>query len=270
MGSSYDLENPALIDEGPRKGVTEPLAPLILVHDGGGTTFSYHCLEPINRPMYGIQNARLHEGGWWEGGIPQMASHYIRLLLESMPDGGDILLGGWSLGGLLSLEMAHQLATAPSRARKFRVLGMIFIDSVCPRQLVEGHKVELPLPSEPIVKTLEEMEAMKLKEKVNLNMTHARMMVRHWDLPKWEGIAVPPTILLRAKEHVESESQIFVDHTREKRMLGWEKYNAEHGNFIKEVVDIEGHHFSIFEFDRIPDITRKIRLAADALDQPDF
>ncbi|RYP05495.1 hypothetical protein DL764_003755 [Monosporascus ibericus] len=270
MVSSYDLENPALIYEGPRKGVTQPLAPLILVHDGGGTTFSYHCLEPINRPLYGIQNARLHEGGWWEGGIPQMANHYITLLSKSMPGGGDILLGGWSLGGLLSLEMAHQLATAPSHTRKFRVLGMVFIDSVYPRHLAEERMVALPLPSEPTVKTLEEMEAMKLKEKVDLNMMHARMMVRHWDLPKWEGIAAPPTILLRAKERVESESQVFVDHNREELMLGWEKYNAEHGNFIKEVVEVEGHHFSIFEFDRIPDVTEKIRLAADALDWREF
>ncbi|RYP12828.1 hypothetical protein DL766_009912 [Monosporascus sp. MC13-8B] len=83
--------------------------------------------------------------------------------------------------------MGHQLATAPSHAQKFRVLGMIFIDSAYPRYLADEHKVELPLPSEPIAKTPEEMETMKLKEKVDLNMTHARMMVQHWDLPKPVG-----------------------------------------------------------------------------------
>lgn len=95
MASSDDLENPALIDEGPtRVRLGKPLAPLILVHDGGGTTFSYHCLEPINRPLYGIQNVHLHQGGYWEGGVPEIASHYIGLLAKILPHGGDILLGG--------------------------------------------------------------------------------------------------------------------------------------------------------------------------------
>ena len=35
-------------------------------------------------------------------------------------------------------------------------------------------------------------------------------------------------------------------------MLGWEKYVEQVGKkFIEDVVDIEGHHFSIFEFDKV-------------------
>lgn len=96
---------------------------------------------------------------------------------------------------------------------------------------------------------------MKLKEKVDLNMTHARMMARKWVIPKYEGIPIPPTILLRAKENVVSASQTFVDHARTYRMLGWEKYMEQVGKkFIDEVVDVEGHHFSIFEFDKVNSI----------------
>lgn len=94
-----DLENPSLIDEGPtRADLGKPLAPLILIHDGGGTTFSYHCLDPLNRPVYGIHNPHLHQGGWWDGGIPAIASHYIDLLAKVLPNGGDILLGGMHAG----------------------------------------------------------------------------------------------------------------------------------------------------------------------------
>ncbi len=101
MGSSNELENPALIEEGPtRLYLGKPLAPLVLVHDGGGTTFSYHCLEPIHRPVYGIHNVHLHRGGWWEGGIPEIAGHYVGLLRRVMPRGGDILLGGMCDDGL--------------------------------------------------------------------------------------------------------------------------------------------------------------------------
>lgn len=86
------VTNPALIYQGPSS--RPPRVPLILVHDGGGTHFNYHLLDPIDRPLWGIENARLHDGGWWEGGIPQMAGHYIELLGKILPYGGDILLGG--------------------------------------------------------------------------------------------------------------------------------------------------------------------------------
>lgn len=162
--------------------------------------------------------------------------------------------------------MAHQLATAPPQAPgkpRFRVLGMIFIDSVYPRHLLlpeEGADSlpEAAIPEKPIVKSAEELRAMKLREKVDLNMTHARMMARRWVLPRWEtekgggGVSIPPTILLRAKENVQSESHVFVDHSRAYRMLGWEKYQEQLGRtFIEEVVDVEGHHFSLFEFDKV-------------------
>ncbi|KAI0836019.1 alpha/beta-hydrolase [Hypoxylon sp. FL0890] len=281
------ITNPALIYQGPSEAIlSKPRAPLILVHDGGGTTFSYHLLDPIDRPLWGIENARLHDGGWWEGGISQMATHYIGLLGKIMPQGGDILLGGWSLGGLLSLEMAHQIAlaarnrgkggnstdssgTSTPAAPKFRVVGMIMVDSIFPRRLGE---LRGPLPTEPRFLTPEESKAMPLKEKVDLNMTHARMMVKSWDVPEWkDGLKVPPTILMRAKEFVSNDpSKTFVDYVREFRLLGWDEYNEKHGNFIQDVVEIEGHHFSIFEMKNLDDITAKIRDAADELDPPEF
>lgn len=92
------IKNPALIHEGPPRSATsmlsKPRVPLILVHDGGGTSFSYHLLDRINRPLYGIENAKLHDGGWWDGGVPEMAAHYVSLLGKILPEGGDILLGG--------------------------------------------------------------------------------------------------------------------------------------------------------------------------------
>ncbi|KAI1076027.1 alpha/beta-hydrolase [Whalleya microplaca] len=271
----YELTNPQLIYEGPAPSASavlaRPRAPLFLVHDGGGTTFSYHCLDPIRRPLWGIQNVRLHDGGWWDGGIPEMARHYVELLAKAMPEGGDILLGGWSLGGLLSLEMAHQIATTAPRP-KFRVLGMIWIDSVSPGRLAEVRGTGLP--AESIVLTPEASADMKLRDKVDLNMTHARMMVQTWELPRWgkekRGLEVPPTVLLRAKEFVGNPEKKFVDYPREFRLLGWDEYNEEHGRFIKEVVDVEGHHFSIFEMDNISEVTRKIDEAADLLDEPEF
>ncbi|XXH01951.1 hypothetical protein Hte_008314 [Hypoxylon texense] len=290
------IKNPSLIHEGPTQSATSMLSrsrlPLILVHDGGGTAFSYHLLDRINRPLWGIENAKLHDGGWWDGGVPAMAAHYIELIGKIMPEGGDILLGGWSMGGLLSLEMAHQIALTAREAKAreefdgsegssgtstpktpiFRVRGMIFIDSIFPLRLAE---LVGPLPGEPVFLSAEESRKMKLKDKVDLNMTHARMMVRHWEVPRWkwgdEDIPVPPTILMRAKEFVSRDpEQNFVDYTRDLRLLGWDDYDAEHGHFIRDLWEVNGHHFSIFDIKYLDDVTRKVRKAADKLDPPEF
>ncbi|KAI6083495.1 alpha/beta-hydrolase [Hypoxylon rubiginosum] len=291
------IKNPALIHEGPPRSATsmlsKPRVPLILVHDGGGTSFSYHLLDRINRPLYGIENAKLHDGGWWDGGVPEMAAHYVSLLGKILPEGGDILLGGWSMGGLLSLEMAHQIALAAREAKSretgessessgtstpktpiFRVLGMIFIDSIFPLRLAE---LVGPLPEEPIILSGEHSRTMKLKDKVDLNMTHARMMVRFWQVPRWrwrdEAVPVPPTILMRAKEFVNrnpADDQSFVDYTRDLRLLGWDDYDEEHGHFIRDLWEVNGHHFSIFDHKYLDDVTKKVRKAADKLDPPEF
>ncbi|KAH6651958.1 Alpha/Beta hydrolase protein [Truncatella angustata] len=259
------LTNPALIYDG-----GDELTPLILMHDGGGTTFSYHCLDFTNRPLYGVENVHLHEGGWWDGGIVEMARHYIGLISKALPRGGDIILGGWSLGGILSLEMAHQIATDASITPKFKVLGIVMIDSVYPKKLSEildAPELAQTWPKERLATSPEKIKAMALKDKVDVNMTHARAMIVRWEKPKWDTALAPPTILLRAKEMVDGENQKFVDHTRHDRLLGWGPYSEEYGDFIRKVVDIEGHHFTVFHEQHISDITKKICAAADLIEE---
>jgi len=154
------------------------------------------------------------------------------------------------MGGLLSLEIAWQLANRPadSPLPKYKVLGMIFIDSVYTKRLYDIR--DMPdFSAEPVTKTPEELKSMTLREKVDLNMFHARMMIGRWEMPDWKGREneVPPTILLRAKELVQSQGKSFVDYARDLRLLGWDLYLDKDAKWIKEVVDIEGHHFNIFD-----------------------
>ena len=179
---------------------------------------------------------------------------------------------GWSFGGIISMEMAYQLATATPQsddAPRFRVLGIIMVDTVLSRELT-GHlprSTTTPLPPAPrreddvpVTKTAEELRVMSLKEKVDINMKHAGMMTRAWDLPRWgdsnDGPRVPRTIMLRARDHVGAEAgrgvPAPIDYARDSfRMLGWEKYAEEVGEFIENVVDLDGNHYSIFEFDKV-------------------
>ncbi|OAQ98435.1 hypothetical protein LLEC1_02577, partial [Akanthomyces lecanii] len=56
---------PGMIEENPELVQPENWArmkswsgktPVFLFHDGGGTTFAYHCLEPLRRFVYGVRN----------------------------------------------------------------------------------------------------------------------------------------------------------------------------------------------------------------------
>lgn len=168
--------------------------------------------------------------------------------------------------------MAHQIAVSgPRRLRRFRVVGMLWIDTVFPHH-VEGEEGKTgnyaPGPNERIDVAPAELEAMSNKDLANLNMMHARRMVQSWDMPRWgleggEGgqhgdgakrrSLPPPTILLRARDAGKNEdgSKKFVDRTRQLRMLGWEGYDAANGGFVKSVVDVEGEHFTLFDFDKV-------------------
>ena len=88
-------ENPYLIEDPESIAETGSTA-LVLIHDGGGTTFSYHCLSSIGRRVYGIYNPKFWTGDRFEGGIPEMAQHYVDLLLEEFAYQGEtkVFLGG--------------------------------------------------------------------------------------------------------------------------------------------------------------------------------
>ena len=70
-------ENPSPLQVEPSSSTK---IPLFLTHDGGGTIFGYACLDPLGRTTYGIHNAHFDDGGFWHGGIAEMARHYVELI----------------------------------------------------------------------------------------------------------------------------------------------------------------------------------------------
>ncbi|KAK4189113.1 Alpha/Beta hydrolase protein [Podospora australis] len=258
--------NPNPIQDGPpNRQPNNPWAkrpvPLVLIHDGGGTVFSYYCLGDLARPVWGIANPRYDSGEPWTGGIPEMATAYLRFIRQAVPR-GKIILGGWSLGGLLSLEIANQISKNPI-TYPFDVTGIIMIDSVCPRMLTQP--AAAPVVQHVLtwgVNTREET-----KEKVMRCFAHAGKMVKEWKLPEWEDTHIknrpPPVILLRATDAVpipEGETGMSrVDVHRHDRLLGWGGYRRD---LITKVVDIPGHHFNIFNEQSNLDVaTEEIRKA---------
>lgn len=246
--------------------------PVFLIHDGGGTTFAYHCLNPISRCVYGIHNPHFYSQDKFQGGIPEMARLYCNLVKEAVagPDfprrhdkhgNVSILLGGWSLGGLLSLEMAKVFSQEGS---KIRVIGILLVDSVYPQPPSESSKRTIKLASSDMT------EDGKSKNQIlsQRAMAEAGHMIKTWTPPVWDkdsGEKRPRTFLLRAKELVPVEDgQVHrVDVYRSEKNLGWDAYDE---NMFEQVKDVEGHHYDVFSFQRIEGITNAIKLALGMLE----
>lgn len=244
--------NPNLIQDGPPPAQTSSNSPwvkwpvpLVLIHDGGGTIFSYYLLGEIGRPVWGIANPRFDTNDSWEGGIPAMATQYLKWIKEAVPR-GKIIVGGWSLGGLISLEIAKQMAADPYSPHS--LLGLIMIDSVCPLVLTES---SLSAVQHAVVWGPNTKEETKVK--INRCFKEAGKMLMEWTLPSWADVKPkpPPVILLRAKEAVPvpagSGGVARVDNRRNDPHLGWGEYRKD---LVTKVVDIPGHHYNIFEDDK--------------------
>lgn len=85
-------KNPIRVQFAPTDKSPRP-TPLVLIHDGCGTTFGYFSLGKLHRDVWAIHNPNFFTAKPWEGGITQMARHYIGLI-ESVAISGRILLGG--------------------------------------------------------------------------------------------------------------------------------------------------------------------------------
>lgn len=85
--------------------------PLFLVHPIGGTVLCYAELAkhlPDDQPLYALQAAGLEPGTNASDSLSQMAADYLQAIRRIQPE-GPYHIGGWSLGGLIAFEMAHQL-----------------------------------------------------------------------------------------------------------------------------------------------------------------
>lgn len=219
-----------------------------------------------------------------------MARHYVGLMRKMVPR-GRILLGGWSLGGLLSLEMARILADDPL----YTVVGIVMVDSICPTAL---RRAELPgVRVAPFRQKFGPNTKKETIEGVERCFAEAKASVEAYQLPSWDEdggesepavvdgtngtgdveiqphrqalsskLQCPPTILLRAGDAVpvEPEEVSFVDLTRGERLLGWDEYRKD---FFQEIVDIPGHHFNIFAWEHIDTVSEKIMAACASLEK---
>lgn len=85
--------------------------PFFCVHAVGGTAFRYKALAdrlPADIPVFGLQASGLEDGEPLAASVQAMALQYRDAIRAVQPRGPYRLLG-WSFGGLVAYELAHQL-----------------------------------------------------------------------------------------------------------------------------------------------------------------
>lgn len=114
------------------EGSTKPA--VFMFHPAGGSSVVYQPLMrrlPADVPVYGVERL--------EGSLAERASQYLDEI-KTYSDGLPIILGGWSFGGALAYEVAHQLVGSD-----VKVAYIALLDTV--------------QPAEPIPDTMEETKA---------------------------------------------------------------------------------------------------------------
>ncbi|KAI1673231.1 Thioesterase domain containing protein [Pyrenophora tritici-repentis] len=229
--------------------------PVFLIHDAGGTVFSYFGLGRLGPRVYGIYDprfAQLGNGGWQS--ILEMAEAYVRLIRKVVVR-GNIVLGGWSFGGMLAVQIAHLLSL---NGRGLRVERILLIDSIYSTQARkstdDAHAPSLPGVSEDV------------REKVLTSLMRATRLSDEWIPPVWGATGSrsklapipPPVVLVKAKERVAMENLedvCMLDFTRRLPDLGWDDM---HRGFVSYVVETPGNHYSLFDDSHMSSTTASI------------
>lgn len=118
------------------EGSTQPA--VFLFHPAGGSSVVYAPLMrrlPDDVPVYGVERL--------EGELADRAAAYLDEIVE-LADGRPVLLGGWSFGGALAYEVAHQLGKrAAAGETSADVERIVLLDTVQPKNPAPDTKEEM-------------------------------------------------------------------------------------------------------------------------------
>ncbi|TWU43962.1 Dimodular nonribosomal peptide synthase [Novipirellula aureliae] len=103
--------------------------PIFMVHPPGGIVVCYRDLSkqlPVDQPFYAIRSRGLHGDEKLPETVETMAAEYVEAI-EQIDAHGALIVGGWSLGGLIAVEVAKQL-----QAKGRHVIRLILLDTSIP------------------------------------------------------------------------------------------------------------------------------------------
>ncbi|WP_246765826.1 thioesterase domain-containing protein, partial [Pseudomonas syringae] len=219
--------------------------PLFLVHPAGGEVQYVRDLGPwldADIPVYGLAANGFFAGEKTLSTIPDIAAHYLTAIREVQPH-GPYRIAGWSAGGTIAHEMAHQ---AIAMGETIEFLGVIDskVQTIAPRNLISKAQFLMNLESvqermepalEKSLQTLadnDEIEAMfalilsnNLLPALGKDIDSALMRTH---------LAVAYSIYLAMDTYVSPRTAVEVslfiaqDEPRTDNTLGWRDFHGEH------------------------------------------
>lgn len=260
-------------------GIDSAQTPLFFIHPSGGLALCYaelaRRLAPA-LPFYGLQARGIDGVTAPRSSITAMAESYIAAIRIVQPH-GPYILGGWSMGGLIALEMAQQLQIAHEQVQLVVLLDTpVKQQGLAPEALTDSDLAWAMLGPELGI-SAEQFELIALSERLpqllqlalerhyfppGFTLTqfqHFITMFRTHAQACWDYIPRPYTgdvVLLRASETLASATAFGFAADAEFD-LGWQPYLSD--SFTTYLVD--GSHQTLLQLPYVESVAIALQTA---------
>ncbi|AZA12556.1 polyketide synthase Pks13 [Corynebacterium choanae] len=245
-------------------GSTKPA--VFLFHPAGGSSVVYQPLTrrlPDDVPVYGVERL--------EGTIDERAKAYLEEI-ETYAQGHPVVLGGWSLGGALAFEVAHQLVDSNVDVAYIALLDTVRPKNPAPNTMEETkarwqryaafakktYGLEFPVPYElletagedALLDMLETFLATTDASEHGLSagvLEHQRAsfvdnrLLAKLDLNRWQDVTAP-VILYRAERMHDGAVELEPAYADIAEDGGWKALRPE-----LEIVHLKGDHLAVVD-----------------------
>ncbi len=266
------------------EGSTRPS--VFLFHPAGGSSVVYQPLMrrlPADVPVYGVERL--------EGSLDERATAYLPEICEYAA-GQPVILGGWSFGGALAFEVAHQL-----KGTDVEVATVVLLDTVKPSEPIpdtmeetkarwqrysdfakETYGLEIPVPfelletagEEALLGMLEQFLATTDASEHGLSagiLEHQRasfvdnQILGRMDLTRWEDVNVP-VMLFRAERMHEGAITLEPRYATIDPDGGWSTIVDE-----LDIIQLHGDHLAIVDEPEIGTVGAHLARRIEELDR---
>ncbi|KAI1111369.1 hypothetical protein F5Y14DRAFT_315219 [Nemania sp. NC0429] len=233
---------------------------IYMFHDGSGYCNMYSRMSSINRNVTGIfspdPSAEIQR-------LEDLASLYIKQ--TKLDNDKEVLLAGWSFGGVLAFEVSRQL-----QSLGHVVKGLILVDSPPPinHEPLPQEIVSYVTGSKTTGETADVAGASKqARERLSKRFQyHATLLQNYHPDPRTDNV---PCVMLKCSRSMDTETLCNVaypwisdDEFRNSSVAQWEQLL---GRSIP-VLDIDCNHFEVFDTDYVHDVSEKMMLACQMLE----
>ena len=249
---------------------SDELIPFFCVHGSGGNVLNFRDLSQAmgrSQPFYGLQSRGIDGVSRPHQSIEEMANAYLGEIRELQPE-GPYMLGGYSGGGLVAFEMAHQLTaagetvalivmfdtfppqipdrdlTVAKRLRRLRDERMGYLRQAVTRRLDVRHDAALLAKAEAIAAQGGTVPVEMRDMHVQLSFVRA---AEKYVLRPWPGHVV----LMRAEEGGYEASLLGVTY-------GWDELVGEF-----ELVQVPGNHDTLVLEPNATTLVQQLRATLD-------